>query len=214
MAEEDKFMLVSLNDEKSKSIAEVLSSSTCKKVINYLAEKKEASQKDLSDGLDIPMNTLDYNIKKLLESGFIQKRKNFFWSKKGKKIVMYELSNKSIVISPKKTSGEKLKSILPAFILTLAGTFAIWVFEKIRGSAQTTVSSDAYNPNIIMEKTVSSASGVMGSGASSVPSAMDTVTNYAQGTLLTPHPTPLWAWFMGGALIAIMIISIVNWRKL
>ena len=125
---EDRFMLVSLEDSKSKAIAEVIGSKTCKKIINYLAEKKEASQKDLSDALDIPMNTLDYNVKKLLESGFVQKRKNFFWSKKGKKIIMYELSNKSIVFSPKKVNSEKIKSILPAFILTLAGTFAIWVF--------------------------------------------------------------------------------------
>src|SRR4030042_1138609 len=129
--EEDSFMLVSLNDEKSKEIAEVLSSSTCKKIINYLAQHKEASQKDLSDALKIPMNTLDYNIKKLLNSGFIEKRKNFFWSKKGKKIIMYELSNKSIIISPKKSPSKKIKSILPAFIITLAGTFAIWVFERM-----------------------------------------------------------------------------------
>ena len=122
--EENHFMLVSLEDSKSKSISEVLGSKTCKKVIGYLSERKEASQQDLSNALSIPMNTLDYNIKKLLDSGFIQKRKNFFWSKKGKKIVMYELSNKSIVISPKKSSSQKFNSILPAFILTAAGTFA------------------------------------------------------------------------------------------
>ena len=84
---EDRFMLVSLEDSKSKAISEVLGSKTCKKIIGYLSEKKEASQKDLSTALSIPMNTLDYNIKKLLDSGFLQKRKNFFWSKKGKKIV-------------------------------------------------------------------------------------------------------------------------------
>ena len=130
--DENHFMLISLEDSKSKAISEVLGSKTCKKIISYLSEKKEASQQDLSKALDIPMNTLDYNIKKLLESGFIQKRKNFFWSKKGKKIILYELSNKSIVISPKKSSQQKLKSIAPAFILTLAGTFAVWTYEKIK----------------------------------------------------------------------------------
>ena len=118
--DENHFMLISLEDSKSKAISEVLGSKTCKKIIAYLSERKEASQKDLSDALNIPMNTLDYNIKKLVESGFIQKKKEFFWSKKGKKIIMYELSNKSIVISPKKSTSQKFKSIIPAFILTAA----------------------------------------------------------------------------------------------
>ena len=78
--DENHFMLISLEDSKSKAVSEVLGSKTCKKIITHLSEKKEASQKDLSDSLNIPMNTLDYNIKKLLESGFIQKRKNFFWN--------------------------------------------------------------------------------------------------------------------------------------
>jgi len=199
---EDRFMLVSLEDSKSKAIAEVIGSKTCKKIINYLAEKKEASQKDLSDALDIPMNTLDYNVKKLLESGFVQKRKNFFWSKKGKKIIMYELSNKSIVFSPKKVNSEKIKSILPAFILTLAGTFAIWVFEKIKYAQENIASYASDSSEILMEKTLG------------VTETMPNVADTAQNTLLTPYPTPIWAWFLAGALLSILIISIVNWRKL
>jgi DeoR/GlpR family transcriptional regulator of sugar metabolism len=215
---EENFMLVSLEDSKSKAIAEVIGSNTCKKIIGYLAEHKEASQKDLSNALSVPMNTLDYNIKKLLESGFVQKRKNFFWSKKGKKIVMYELSNKSIVFSPKKTSGEKLKSILPAIILTGVGTFAVWVFEKIKYSSTEVVNSARNMMNyasdtsdVLLEKAANTAGGVMSSGASgSAPQVMNSVQN----TLLSPHPTPLWAWFLGGSLLAIFIISIVNWSKL
>ena len=78
MVDEDKFIMVSLDDEKSKAVAEVLSSKTCKSIIGYLAENKEASEKDLSDKLNIPLNTIEYNLKKLIESGFVQKRKNFF----------------------------------------------------------------------------------------------------------------------------------------
>ena len=136
MTKENSFMLVSLEDSKSKAISEVLGSKTCKKIISYLSENKEASQKDLSDALNIPLNTLDYNIKKLLDSGFIQKRKNFFWSKRGKKISMYELSNKSIVISPSRSIPQKLKSILPAFIATIASTFAVWTYGKISSSKE------------------------------------------------------------------------------
>jgi len=211
MGKENNFMLVSLEDSKSKAIAEVIGSNTCKKIIGYLAEHKEASQNDLSNALEIPLNTIDYNMKKLLDSGFVQKRNNFFWSKKGKKIIMYELSNKSIVFSPKKTSGEKIKSILPAIILTAAGTFAIWVFDKIRYAGERTINYVNDASELIFEKTASAAGGVMSSGASS---GAPQVVNAVQDTLLTPQPTPLWAWFLGGAFLAILIFSIVNWSKL
>jgi predicted transcriptional regulator len=198
---EDHFMLISLEDSKSKAISGVLGSKTCKKIIGYLSERKEASQKDLSDALSLPMNTLDYNIKKLLDSGFIQRRKNFFWSQKGKKIIMYELSNKSIVISPRKSASQKFKSILPAFILTAAGTFAVWVYERISYARESLSNSFSDSSNILLSKGAEI--------ASEVPTAYDS-TNY----LMTAHPTPIWAWFLFGALLMIVIISIVNWSKL
>lgn len=200
-------MLISLEDSKSKAISEVLGSKTCKKIITYLSEKKEASQKDLSDSLNIPMNTLDYNIKKLLESGFIQKRKNFFWSKKGKKIIMYELSNKSIVISPKKSPSQKVKSILPAFILMIAGTFAVWVYEKIKYATE-------YSRQNILSPAMDSSEEILSKGmegaSGSISAAVDNSVNY----IMTQHPTQIWAWFLAGALLMVFVISIINWRKL
>src|SRR3989344_7728375 len=110
----DKFIMMGLDDERSKKMAEVMGNPTCKKILDYLADTNEASQKDISDALNIPMNTLDYNIKKLLDVGLIEKTKNFFWSAKGKKIPMYKLARKHIVISPKsKPSLTSLKLILP-----------------------------------------------------------------------------------------------------
>jgi DNA-binding transcriptional ArsR family regulator len=205
---ENHFMLVSLEDSKSKSISEVLGSKTCKKIMGYLSERKEASQKDLSDALSIPMNTLDYNIKKLLDSGFIEKRKNFFWSQKGKKIAMYELSNKSIVISPKKSPSQKFKSILPALILTAAGTFAVWAYEKIIYAGQ-------YARGNIIAPAIDSSQNILMKGAeiASAPSAVGVASDYSYLTA-TPHTALLWPWFLAGALLMILIISIVNWNKL
>lgn len=207
---ENHFMLVSLEDSKSKSISEVLGSKTCKKIIGYLSERKEASQKDLSDALSIPMNTLDYNIKKLLDSGFIEKRKNFFWSQKGKKIAMYELSNKSIVISPKKSSSQKFKSILPAFILTAAGTFAVWAYEKIKYSSYN-LQNSVYNPGVGSSGTILSKGAEVASSPSAIGVASD---SYRTIISTTPNSVLIWPWFLAGALLTILIISIVNWNKL
>ena len=100
-----------MNDEKSKTLAGVLGNKTCKKIIDFLITKNEASEKDIANALNIPINTAEYNLKKLVDSGLIQRAKNFFWSKKGKKIPLYRLSNKSIIISPKSSNiGSKIKS--------------------------------------------------------------------------------------------------------
>ena len=113
----DKFILVGLNDERSKQIAEVLKNKTCKKIIGHLGDVKEASEKDISDACDIPMNTVGYNIKNLIKAGLVEKTKNFFWSVKGKKIKMYKLARKHIVISPsKKPNLTMLKGILPVIL--------------------------------------------------------------------------------------------------
>ncbi|MBR9701969.1 helix-turn-helix domain-containing protein [Candidatus Pacearchaeota archaeon] len=117
----DKFVLMDLDDRRSKKVAEVLGSKTCKKMLDYLSETKEASQKDISDALGIPLNTVEYNLKKLLASGLVEKTKNFFWSKKGRRIVMYKLAKKHIIISPKnkKPSATALRNILPVIVAVI-----------------------------------------------------------------------------------------------
>jgi len=188
---EDKFLLISMDDERTKSLADVLGNKTCKKIIEFLSETNQASQKDLADELKAPINTIDYNIKKLLKSGFVQKRKNFFWSKKGKKIVMYELTNKSIIISPKTSVGKKIKSILPSFILLFAGTIAIWVYEKIKSAENEAV--DYIIKSSALSETLNSDSGIP-------------FTNI--------NPDPIWLWFLSGGLLVLFIFSVINWRKL
>ncbi len=212
----DNYILISLDDEKSKSIAEVLSSKTSKKIINYLAETKEASQKDLSDALKIPMNTMEYNIKKLLASGFIQKRKNFFWSKKGKKIIMYELSKKSIIISHKKSVSEKVKSILPAFILTGVGTFVAWVYGRLTASTDY-IGNGVRQAATTANDAVYAIEDVAVQGGAKLMEVSPGISSPSiQPTDLIPiaHVTPFWLWFLIGSLVAITIVSLVNWKKL
>ncbi|MCA9487600.1 MAG: beta-propeller domain-containing protein [Nanoarchaeota archaeon] len=120
--ETDKFILMDMSDERSKKIAEVLGNKTCKKILDYLAENSNKSEEDISKELNIPINTVEYNLKKLLKTGLIEKSTNFFWSKRGKKIILYKPAKKHIIISPKnsKINSSSLNSILPAFFIALA----------------------------------------------------------------------------------------------
>jgi len=118
---EDKFILIGLGDENSKNIAEVLSSKTSKKILDFLGDIKEASEKDIADGLGSPINTIEYNLKKLEKAGFIKKSPKFFWSVKGRKIPLYKLSNKHIIISPtRKPNLNYIKTLLPILFIALA----------------------------------------------------------------------------------------------
>jgi DNA-binding transcriptional ArsR family regulator len=91
---------VSIDDNRIKDIAEAITNKTCKRILNYLTEN-EKTISEISIELDIPINTVEYNIKKLLNTGLIEK-KSFWWSIKGKKMPTYTVSNKRIIISPKK----------------------------------------------------------------------------------------------------------------
>lgn len=115
----EKSVLISLGDSRLKQISEIIGNKTCNKILDLLSEK-EATVSDISRELHIPINTTDYNIKKLTESGLIEK-KSHFWSVKGKKMPVYKISNKKIVISPKKTKS--FASLLLA--LGITGLLAI-----------------------------------------------------------------------------------------
>jgi len=109
----EKYILVSLDDERAKKISEVIGNKTCKKIIDYLSEH-EATEIEISNKLNIPINTIDYNIKNLVSSGLIES-KSHFWSVKGKKMPTYNISNKKILISPR--SFAKRILVLPLIIL-------------------------------------------------------------------------------------------------
>ena len=129
----DKFILLGIDDKRSKDIAEVIGNPTCKKILNFLADEKEASVTDISNALNVPLNTIDYNIKKLVNTGLVEKVKNFFWSTKGRKIEVYKIAKKHIIISPKmsKPSPAALRAILPVFaILIIAAIIAAFFMFK------------------------------------------------------------------------------------
>jgi len=124
----EKYIELNLNDEKAGKVAEILANKTAKKILGLLAEK-ELSETDISNELRIPLNTIGYNIKKLVEAGLIEKSKAFFWSVKGKKIPTYRLSNKKIIISTKNSfKSLALSGILGGVAL---GAAKLWMNTRI-----------------------------------------------------------------------------------
>ncbi len=117
MAKKETFMLVSLEEEKARKLAQVISNNTSRKILDYLAKKK-ATETELSKELGIPISTVHYNLKHLVENKLVESEE-YHYSEKGREVLHYSLANKYVIIAPKRVDGslkEKLKSIIPAVI--------------------------------------------------------------------------------------------------
>jgi len=113
------FLLVDLNEPKTKKLAETITSDTSRKILNHLAEKEE-TEANIAKMLNLPISTVHYHLQKLQEAHLIT-AEEFHYSQKGREVLHYKLANKYIIIAPKHVSGlkEKLKGILPAALAAL-----------------------------------------------------------------------------------------------
>lgn len=194
---DDKHILVSLGDDKVKQIGEVIGNKTCNKILDLLSTQ-DLTVTDISQKLKIPLNTTDYNIKKLVKSGLIEKS-NHFWSIKGKKMPTYKVSNRKIIISPR-------RSIHKAFVWVtgLTGLMAITVRQITKESVYLSEPVLA-TANDLMYKAAPKAmelaeiqSMSMNAGASEA--AFEAVAEFGFWSNITP-----WAWFLIGAWVSIFL---------
>lgn len=207
---DDKHILVSLGDDKVKQIGEVIGNKTCNKILDLLAEN-EMTVTDISKKLKIPLNTTDYNIKKLVKAGLIEKASHF-WSIKGKKIPVYRVSNRKIIISPKRSVGK-----IFAWTLGITGLSALTIREFTKrtfGGVAPMVSRSFQNDVVTKE-----ASAVMAipeletlsMNAGTTDAVLTTISSPGFWQSLSP-----WAWFLFGAWFAVLlffILTIYNERK-
>jgi|SaaInlStandDraft_4_1057021.scaffolds.fasta_scaffold24018_3 DNA-binding transcriptional ArsR family regulator len=115
---EESFLLVSLDEDKSKKLAQVLSNDTSRKILDYLTKKDMMTETQISKELKIPLSTAHYNMSLLLKAKLVN-NEHFTYSEKGKKIVHYSLSNKYVIIAPKKSPEflKKLQEFLPVLLI-------------------------------------------------------------------------------------------------
>ncbi len=221
-----KYIMLSLNDEKSKQISEILASSKAKEMLDILSEK-EVSETDLATQLNLPVNTIEYHLKKLLEVGLIEKTKTFFWSIKGKKIPTYKAADKTIVITPKPRSSIKL-AFMTIAISTVAAFFIKFYYSIKEKAFQSQL---ANNVSIAIEETAKESENMIRdelltnagkstegatSGAGSAPETIQKIAENLSENLTSNLPslnfyqqpmTPsnIWLWFLIGAAFSLLV---------
>jgi len=194
----EKYLTLNLDDENSSVIAEVLANKTCKKILVLLSEK-DFSETDISKQLKLPLNTIEYNLNKLIKAQLIEKSNQFFWSVKGKKIPTYRLANKKIIISTK----SKVKGIIPTILAS--GLFALLI--KYYNSSKEIIN----NPTMLTETTEKAAdlayAAASGSVESNSCSIQQSLTNSLSNVGILQST---WIWFLIGALFGLIAFLIFN----
>lgn len=155
---QNTFVLLSLEDNKSKELASAISSNSAKKILDFLGNKEEASATDISNELNIPLATVEYNLSILLKSGLLESTE-FKWSEKGKKVNLYKVAKKLIIISPKGTENlaHKLSSLLPAVFATIFGGISIYLYQKSAVIADTALMASQESAPMLAAKVANTA---------------------------------------------------------
>ena len=115
----DNYISIDLNDPRMKHLSEILGNESCKKILNLLAEN-EWTETEIARELKMPLNSVDYNIKKLVNAGLIESS-NHWWSVKGKKMPSYKVSNKKIIISPRRMGSSFIIPVIMTGIVAILG---------------------------------------------------------------------------------------------
>lgn len=128
-----KLLMINLDEDDSKDIAKAITSTTCRKILDLLADK-EATATDISNSLKLPLSTIHYNISLLVKAGLVVSEE-FHYSKKMKEVMHYKLANQYIIIAPKNTNTfdlkEKLKGLLPSFGVGIGASLFVSFYDNI-----------------------------------------------------------------------------------
>ena len=196
----EKFLLVSLSESKAKQLAQVISNETCRKILDYLADK-EATESELAEKLEIPISTVHYNLQQLQKGGLVV-ADEYHYSEKGKEVNHYKLANKYIIIAPKSTYGikEKLKSVLPVALIIAAGAGLIQFLSRGFGKLETYAAPKA---GMLAEKAVEEVEGI----------AMDAAPKVVEEAAKFPLYSNIALWFFIGAAATLVLYLLIDWIR-
>ncbi len=203
-----KEILVSLGDSKLKEMSEVLGSKSCVRILEELAVE-DLAVSDIAKRLGMRLNTCDYNVKKLVRAGLIEKS-GHWWSVKGKKMSVYRVVDRKIVISPRRRVAKKF-----IWVLGLTGVVGIWL-RSLMKPADFMMSSD--NEMIMEDAVFSAAPKAAALTADAVPEVAMMAANAGVSESIVREVSSVsfwgslasWEWFLIGAWSAIVLFFVYS----
>ncbi len=193
---EEPFLLVSLEEAKAQKLAQVLQNETCTKLLNHLARHKEGTESELAKRLNLPLSTVHYNLKQLVQAKLVV-ADEYHYSEKGREVLHYKLANKYIIIAPQEDRGgfiEKLQRLLPAAAIVAGVALVLKAIGLLTGTASFTGSPEAAlgkrAPLALPERAADEAVAAARSFAEEATTDAASL-GVANGTNVTPLPSPM-----------------------
>jgi len=198
------FLVVSLKDSKTKKLAQVITNGTSVKILDYLANRDNATETDIANALKAPISTIHYNLQALMDTRMV-KWDEFHYSEKGKEVRHYTLANKYILIAPERESGlrERLKGLLPITMIILAATFTIqYLSTRTTGFARLA--------GVVQEKSLITAADETGQLMTAQAPVAAGIINPSALAGLTQS---IAFWFLVGAFSALLLYLLAGWLR-
>lgn len=198
------FLLLSLDDDKTKAIANTVSNSTCKKILDFLADN-DGTETEISEKLKMPISTVHYNLKQLVDGRLVEIESSTY-SEKGKPIKHYTLANKYIIIAPKGADKQSfldaVKNILPVFGFGLLAFFFVSKVTNFSGGFDRMYESE---PMMMAAKSVPESAGFVADEMmydEIAPNSVGISTNIFD----VMNSFAPWEWFLFGFTFALLCI--------
>ena len=136
--EDEKLLILPLNDKNSKKISQIISNDTARNILEAIASEP-LSASEIAEKLRIPLSTVQYNLEKLNDAG-LAKVERTKYSEKMKPVKIYAPQRKFVVIVPEKTNRKDviaaLKRYLTVIFFAVVGSGMIeFLTMKIKGPA-------------------------------------------------------------------------------
>jgi DNA-binding transcriptional ArsR family regulator len=128
----DNVVFMEPGDERAQKIAKAMGSQTASDILQILGEGPK-SLSDITDRLNIPMNTAKYHIENLLDAGLVAVAETKY-SVKGREVKIYTLANKLLIVAPRRADARSLLlKYATLFGIVALGTVVISVFTSLFG---------------------------------------------------------------------------------
>ena len=132
--EDEKLLILPLNDKNSKKISQIISNDTARNILEAIASEPLSASR-IAEKLRIPLSTVQYNLEKLNSAG-LAKVERTKYSEKMKHVKIYAPQRKFVVIVPEKTDRKNviatLKRYLTVIFFAVVGSGTIEFFTAMR----------------------------------------------------------------------------------
>ena len=203
--EDEKLLILPLNDKNSKKISQIISNDTARNILEAIASVP-LSTSELAEKLRIPLSTVQYNLDKLNNAGLVKVERTKY-SEKMKHVKIYAPQRKFVVIVPEKTNRKDviaaLKRYLTVIFFAVAGSGIIeFLTMKMKGPIGEVTRS------VIPEKGDAVPAPIP--APTPMPAAVPTTEkalDIAMGFDIFAHPG---LWFLFGCLFVILVVFLIE----